>query len=215
MATHDLDIANQTGNPFRTDLNAALKALGSLMSASSAPTISGGLQAGNVWLDTTSNPYALKVYNGTAWATLLTIATGGSPTVTVAGVGSVVQGYDANTAKRNAVQSWSKQQHFAAGTITDGATITWNLDDAQVGTVTLGGNRTMGTPTGGTVKDGGVYTLRVKQDGTGGRTLAWNSVFKFIGGAPTISTAANAMDIFVFVGDGSGNMHCVGMAQGF
>lgn len=215
MSTHDLNIANANGSTFRGDLNNALLALGTLMSSTTAPGLTP--TAGQVWLDTSVNPYVLKVHNGTGYVSLLAFTTGGSPVVTPAGIGVSVQAYDVDTAKTDVVQSWSKQQHFnaaqAGANLTDGATINWNLDDAQIASVTLGGNRTLADTTN--KKNGGTYILRVKQDATGGRTLSWNATYKFIGvTAPTISTAANALDIFTFVSDGT-NLYNTGIQQGF
>ena len=213
MSQHDLDIANANGASFRSDLNLALKALGQFQAGASAPSPSGGLVAGQYWLDTTSSPYRLKVYNGTGWVEVLNFTTGGSPVVTVAGVGSVVQGYNANTIFGNVVNAYSRTQYFNRATLTDAATISWDLDVAQAAIVTLGGNRTLGAPSN--PRAGAGYQLYVKQDGTGGRTLAWNATHKCVGGsAPAGSTAANALDLFTFASDGT-NLYCVGTAQGF
>jgi hypothetical protein len=98
--------------------------------------------------------------------------------------------------------TFTKQQAFGTATLTDAATIAWDVSGAQVAKVTLGGNRTLGAPTN--LIDGATYVLRVKQDATGSRTLAYNSVFKWPGGtAPVLSTAANALDILTFVSDGT------------
>ena len=44
------------------------------------------------------------------------------------------------------------------------------------------------------------FVLRVKQDGTGGRSLAWPSEVDWgAATAPELSTAANAVDIYVFL----------------
>lgn len=89
-------------------------------------------------------------------------------------------------------------------TLTDGATINWNLFLGQVATVTLGGNRTFAAPTNMRV---GTYILHVIQDGGGSRTINWNSVFKWAAGvAPTLTTTAAARDVFSFVSDGT-NMY--------
>lgn len=107
------------------------------------------------------------------------------------------------------VNAWTGQQYFAEATLTDGANIDWNVNTQQTAKVTLGGNRTMNAPTN--LKAGGTYILRVIQDGTGGRTITWNAVFKWPGGtAPTLTTTANAIDIITFVSDGT-NMN--GVAQ--
>lgn len=208
MSTHDLDIANANGSTFRTDLNNALKALGTAMSAATSPALTPAV--GQIWLDTTSSPYKFMMYNGSAYTEIFRYTSAGL--VTVAGIGSVVQGYDAATAKYNIVNAYTRQQTFTAVSLTDQATISWNLDTDQVAKVTIAGNRTLAAPTN--MKDGGSYILRVKQDATGGRTLSWNAAYKFIGGTPVISTAANALDIFTFTSDGT-SMFCTGYQQGF
>jgi len=82
-------------------------------------------------------------------------------------------------------------------------TTAWNVLDAPCATVAIGaGNTTMGAPTN--IVAGRVYTIRFQQDGTGGRTVAWNTAFDFAGGAaPVISTAPNAVDRFTFIGRAS------------
>jgi hypothetical protein len=86
-------------------------------------------------------------------------------------------------------------------TLTDAATINWDTSLGQVATVTLANNRTMGAPTNLRV---GTLILHVIQDGTGGRTLTWNSVFKWPAGvAPALTTTANRRDLFSFVCDGT------------
>jgi hypothetical protein len=119
-----------------------------------------------------------------------------------ADIGVTVQGYDADTVKSDVVTAYTRQQTITAGTLSDGANIAWNLDTAQVAKVTLAGNRTLDNPTN--MKDGGSYVLRVTQDGTGSRTLAFGSAYEWPGGvAPTLSTAAGAIDILQFNSDGT------------
>lgn len=85
--------------------------------------------------------------------------------------------------------------------LTDGATINWDVSQGSVATVTLGGNRAMAAPTNLKV---GSYILHVVQDGSGNRTLTWNSVFKWPAGvAPVLTTTANRRDLFSFVCDGT------------
>ncbi len=76
--------------------------------------------------------------------------------------------------------------------LTDGATINVPARLSDSFRVTLGGNRTLANPTG--LYDGQVFNVRIIQDGTGSRTLAYGSKYKFPGGAPTLSTAAGAKD---------------------
>jgi hypothetical protein len=98
----------------------------------------------------------------------------------------------------------------AGQVLTDGATITWDVPAGHHAQVTLGGNRTLAAPTN--LIAGQVYTLHVVQDGTGSRTLTWNSVFKWPGGtAPTLSTGAGKRDVFVFSTDGT-NLYAVAQA---
>jgi hypothetical protein len=86
-------------------------------------------------------------------------------------------------------------------TLTDGATISWNAANGRIASVTLNGNRTMAAPTNLKV---GTYLLHVIQDGTGSRTITWNSVFKWPAGvAPVLTTTAAARDLFSFVCDGT------------
>ena len=89
----------------------------------------------------------------------------------------------------------------AAGTLTDQTTIAWNISQYQIATVTLGGSRAIGNPTGKLI---GTYILHVYQDATGGRTLTWNTAFKWPSGVtPVLSTAAGAHDVFSFICDGT------------
>jgi hypothetical protein len=91
--------------------------------------------------------------------------------------------------------------NLTSQTLSDTATISWNLAAGIVSTVTLGGNRTMAAPTNRKV---GTYILHVVQDGAGSRTITWNSVFKWSAGvAPPLSTTAGARDIVTFICDGT------------
>jgi len=86
-------------------------------------------------------------------------------------------------------------------TLSDGATINWNMNSGQVATVTLAGNRTLNAPTNLKV---GFYVLHVRQDGTGTRLLTWNAVFKWVQAvAPVLTTTASRRDTFSFVCDGT------------
>lgn len=62
---HDLDIADQSGASFRSDLNNALKALASTSLGTGRPT---GVQQGQFWLDSdtpSSTVWTLNLYDGT------------------------------------------------------------------------------------------------------------------------------------------------------
>lgn len=60
MATHDYDIANQSGSAFRADLNNALQAIVTINSSSSAPATTFAYQ---YWVDTSASPALLKQRN--------------------------------------------------------------------------------------------------------------------------------------------------------
>jgi hypothetical protein len=78
-------------------------------------------------------------------------------------------------------------------TLTDAATIAVNMATSCNFTVTLGGNRTLGNPTG--MVTGQTGSIFVVQDATGSRTLAYSSNWDFPNGsAPTLTTTANAVD---------------------
>jgi hypothetical protein len=86
--------------------------------------------------------------------------------------------------------------------LTDAPFISWNVETSRIASVTLGGNRTLLSPTNH--KDGGEYKLLVFQDGTGGRTLAYDSNIVWPGGtAPNLSgAAANSLIVITLVSDG-------------
>ena len=85
-------------------------------------------------------------------------------------------------------------------TLTDAATITLNAALGNLFRVTLGGNRTLASPTGGT--DGQLIRVEVTQDGTGGRTLAYGAAYDLgAAGAPVLSTAGGARDTLGFAYD--------------
>ena len=89
----------------------------------------------------------------------------------------------------------------------DGSTITLDLGANTHQSVTLGGNRTFAAPSNQTVGQSG--SIFITQDGTGSRTASFNSAFKFVGGtAPTLSTAANAVDRIDYVIKSSNVIHC-------
>jgi hypothetical protein len=116
-------------------------------------------------------------WDGTVWTALAS-----------AGVG---------TARLDVAQSFTAAQRGAITALTDGATITPDFDLANNFSVTLGGNRTLANPTNLTAGQSGC--IFISQDGTGSRTLAYGNAWDFAtGAAPTLSTAANAVDALVY-----------------
>jgi len=145
---------------------------------------------------TQSNASSTYLTQSNAASTYQTQA-GMSSYVPTSAIGTTVQSYDADTAKTDVAQTFTAAQRGAYVTLTDAATIATDLSLGNQFQVTLGGNRTLGAPTNVVAGQSGVN--RVVQDGTGSRTLAYNSVFKFPGGtAPTLTTTANAVDLLAY-----------------
>ena len=112
-----------------------------------------------------------------------------------------------NPALLATAQEFTKTQNFNETTLTDASTIAWDASSNQVAKVTITANRTLGAATNQVA--GGVYVLTIIQDGTGSRTVTFNSTYKFASRVPTLTTTASARDILVFLSDGT-NMYEVG-----
>jgi hypothetical protein len=118
--------------------------------------------------------------------------------------GQTISGYGAI----DTAQTWTKGQRAEVTALTDASTIAVDFADSNNFSVTLGGNRTLGNPTNQVAGQSG--SLFVTQDGTGSRTLAYSSDWEFAGGtAPTLSTAASAVDRIDYIVRASGSIHAV------
>jgi hypothetical protein len=82
-------------------------------------------------------------------------------------------------------------------TLTDAASVAVDFNDANMFMVTLGGNRTLAAPSNATTgQTGSIYVV---QDGTGDRTLSYNTAWKFSeGSVPVATTAASAVDLLIY-----------------
>jgi len=104
---------------------------------------------------------------------------------------------DAKYAQLAATQTFTKAQRGGIVALTDGATITPDFAEGNNFSVTLEGNRTLANPTNLTAGQSGAIVIT--QDGTGSRTLAYGSYFKFpSGSAPVLTTTASAVDVLVY-----------------
>ena len=103
----------------------------------------------------------------------------------------------------NTANTWSKAQTFDVVELTDAASIAWDWSLGPIAKVTLTDNRALAAPTG-TNSKAGTWSLFIRQDGTGSRTLSYDAAYLFPGGNdPVLSTAANALDVLTIVSDGT------------
>ena len=112
-----------------------------------------------------------------------------------------------NTTTKEVVYAASISFGYGYVALTDAATITWTMTSViNNASVTLGGNRTLSLAS---LADGMSGTLIVTQDATGSRTLTLPANSRVVnggGGAITLSTAANAVDILTFTYNGATNL---------
>ena len=206
--------------------------LGTKASDPSVDNDGNALLGGALYFNSVSQ--VMKLYTGSAWVAAY-VSAGSASSITFTPAGSVsaatvqaaIEEVDSEklakasnlsdvtnvtTARDNlgaaalaVAQSFTAAQRGAVSALTDGATITPDFALANNFSVTLGGNRTLGNPTNLVVGQSGV--IKITQDATGSRTLAYGSNWDFAGGvAPTLTTTANAVDILAYYVDGSTNI---------
>lgn len=131
----------------------------------------------------------------------LTADVGGIPTLGTAATKDVGTS-GSKIGMLDTANAWSAHQTFSGGSLTDGATIAWDLATHQITDVTLAGNRTLANPTNMVARS--TYILIVKQDATGSRTLTFGSAYLWpSGNAPSLTPDANGIDVLSFVCDGT------------
>jgi hypothetical protein len=160
-------------------------------------TVSIRLPTATAIADDSGNEYIkfTKTASAVNEITFTNSATGTSPDISATG-GDTNIGLSITT-KGTGLIKINDGAYYPEATLTDGATITWDVSTAPVAKVTLGGNRTLSAPTNGAT--GQFVSLLVIQDGTGSRTLTWNSAYEFASDtAPTLTTTANLGDLFTF-----------------
>jgi len=105
------------------------------------------------------------------------------------------------TANASGIVNFNKAITEETVALTSGTSVTLDISQGSVFTITLAHNIstfTWSNPASGT-NDVSAFVLKVTQDGTGGRTIAFPAAVDFAGGtAPTLSTGAADVDVFVF-----------------
>ncbi len=92
--------------------------------------------------------------------------------------------------------------------LTSASSVTIDFSLSNHFSCTMGHNITFANPTTESVGQSG--TIVLTQDGTGSRTASWGSQFLWAGGtAPTLSTAANAVDRIDYFVAAADKIHCV------
>lgn len=163
-----------------------------------APGTAGNVLSSNgtTWVSTAaaSSGFPITLGNTSIAASSTTTAVG-NLTINNANVASGL--VNASNVTSTTTMSASGNAFMTIATLTDGATITPNFGANNNFTVTLGGNRTLANATNLTAGQSGV--IYVVQDATGGRTLSYGTMWKFPSNtAPTLSTAANAVDALFY-----------------
>ena len=102
----------------------------------------------------------------------------------------------------------SSESAITTQAATAGGTTTLDMNTTDNWIITMGGNTTIGDPSN--EKVGQTGSIWLVQDGTGSRTAAWNSAFKWVGGtAPTLTTTASMIDRVDYIVKAAGEINAV------
>tara|TARA_Y100001970_G_C14220401_1_gene852303 strand:- start:1052 stop:2761 length:1710 start_codon:yes stop_codon:yes gene_type:complete len=116
------------------------------------------------------------------------------------GLGSAVGTTPAIHIDENQVTKFEAATTEQSTALTSGTTVNLDVRDGGVFTITLGHNITTfnwNNPAASGYASS--FALKVTQDGTGGRTIAWPASVDWASAtAPTLSSGANDVDVFVF-----------------
>ena len=128
--------------------------------------------------------------------------------VNTSDIGTTVQAFDADTAKTDVNQTFSKAQRGSITTVASSASITFDFNSSNNYQVDLGHTATITNPLNCTPGQSG--SIFLTQDGTGSRVVSWGSYWDFAGGvAPTLSTAALSADRIDYVVHSATSIHAV------
>lgn len=157
-------------------------------STASAVPSAGSLVQGELAVNVTDKKLYTKDSGGSV------VLLGGTGDVTLTGT---------QTLTNKTVEAGTFTNGYTEETVTANTSTAYTIDlaNGSVQILTLTGNCTFTFPTATAGKG---FTLLLKQDGTGSRTVTWPSSVKWPAStAPTITSTASKGDKYVFVGDGT------------
>lgn len=163
-----------------------------------------GTNASNGWLKITVAVEGFRLYirdenieieyNGSAWATP-SLASGNL---------AVASDVWTGTSTSKAVTPDALQDAAVPTALTSSTSITPDFNAGLNFTLTLAHNTTLQNPSNAQVGDSGV--IEITQDGSGSKTMAYGTNWKFPGGAPVLSTAAGSIDCLAYFVVASGRI---------
>lgn len=189
MSQNTKTFVDGTGAQLITYLNNIVDSIISKFSGAGAPSET---QAFKDWMDTANSLWKIRDSTNASWKI-------------VGKMDTDYLGCAALSVKNVFTASQIPSRTAPAAT---SGTINWDMALYQTYEVSLNGAGTMAAPTN--ITTGGYYGLRVVQDATGGRILAFNSVFKGMA-SYTQNTSANNVDFLIFYSPDGTNLNLVGV----
>jgi hypothetical protein len=175
MSQHDLTIANQGFPAFRSDLNDALQALGSLQSGTSAPSPT---FANQMWYDTTNNIVKIRNEDNDAWISVLTLDQSGDllsaiGSVTISNIVQIASAQTFTASQRGTVTTdndlsfnMATTNNFKCTPTAGGALTFTNITAGQSGYVLLVNGSNYAITAAATTKVGSTFLSTISATGT-------------------------------------------------
>ena len=193
MAQHDYNLANASGANFRSDVNNVLGAVLTNNSSTVAPTTTGQYMW---WADSSATVMNARNHADSAFIKVFKFTP--STVMPYIQTSTGTQAIGSAVVQRTVNNKFTKAQRAAISSVTYASTVTLLLNNGNNFELSaLTGNLTVGNPPASTMAGsiGQSGSVWFKQDGTGSRTVAFGSMFKFPAGtAPTASTASGTVD---------------------